>query len=207
MFERRSALAGVWQTSHRRERRTPGAVALAEVRGWSLVQIAAFGKRSTELGESVRSVLAAPLPERIGNVVRVQRRRLFKIGPCQYWVLAAESDCPAAALLATVAPTTGAVTRLSHSRTCISVAGAAARELLSKGLAVDLHPEVFRLDQFSLTGLHHTPILIHRSDELRYDLYVMRTFALSVWEWIVDAALPLGHEFCEPLEFANMNNR
>jgi kynureninase len=49
----------------------------------------------------------------------------------------------------------------------------------------------------ALTGLHHTPIMILRSGESRYELYVMRTFALCTWEWLIDAALPFGYEFTE----------
>ena len=48
------------------------------------------------------------------------------------------------------------------------------------------------IGQFALTGIHHTPVLVHRSGEQRYEIYAMRTFALSVWEWLSDAALPLG---------------
>ena len=46
----------------------------------------------------------------------------------------------------------------------------------------------------ALTGIHHTPVLVHRTSEQRYEIYAMRTFALSVWEWLSDAALPFGYE-------------
>jgi sarcosine oxidase gamma subunit len=41
--------------------------------------------------------------------------------------------------------------------------------------------------------------MIHRSGDNRYDLYVMRTFALWAWEWLTDAALPYGYEIVLPL--------
>ena len=61
--------------------------------------------------------------------------------------------------------------------------GSLPGELLATGIALDLHPNAFQLDSFALTGLHHTPILIHRSGDNRYDLYVMlnfRTLGLGV---------------------------
>jgi len=53
---------------------------------------------------------------------------------------------------------------------------------------LDFHPEVFRVDHFALTGIHHTPVLIHRTAEDRYDIYALRTYAMTVWEWLTDAA-------------------
>jgi sarcosine oxidase subunit gamma len=93
-----------------------------------------------------------------------------------------------------VPPEIGAVTPLSHSRSCIFVEGSKARELLAKGVALDFHPDEFRRGQFALSALHHTTVLIHRSDTDRYEVHAMRTFAVSVWEWMIDAALPYGYE-------------
>ncbi len=90
--------------------------------------------------------------------------------------------------------------RSGRSPRCRTVAlafsskGAAARELLAQGVPLDFHPDVFRIGQFALTGLHHTPVLIHRRGEDLYELYALRTFGLSVWEWLTDAALPFGYE-------------
>jgi sarcosine oxidase subunit gamma len=88
----------------------------------------------------------------------------------------------------------GAVTSRSHSRTRIVIDGACARDVLRKGIPLDFDPDVFRVDQAVLTGVHHTPVLIHRAAADRYELYAMRSFALSVWEWLTDAALEYGYD-------------
>jgi methylglutamate dehydrogenase subunit D len=191
MLERRSALAGALGRGGAGETRR---LALGEVRGWSLVQVAAFASTLPALANAVEPLLGAALPAGIGASVEAGSRRLFKTGPEQFWIVGPEADDLASALAATVVPAIGAVTSLSHSRTRIFVEGAAARDLLAKGVALDLHPDVFRLDEFALTGLHHTPVLLHRSAADRYELYAMRTFALSVWDWLTDAALPFGYE-------------
>jgi len=85
-----------------------------------------------------------------------------------------------------IPPQMGAVTDLSHSRTCMFIEGVCAAPVLAKGVPLDFHPDYFRVDQFALTGLHHMPVLIHRSAEYRYELYALRTYALSVWEWLAD---------------------
>jgi sarcosine oxidase gamma subunit len=47
---------------------------------------------------------------------------------------------------------------------------------------------------FAQTGLHHVPVLLERRGEARYELQVPTTWAVSVWEWLTDAALPFGYD-------------
>jgi heterotetrameric sarcosine oxidase gamma subunit len=69
--------------------------------------------------------------------------------------------------------------------------------MLAKLLSIDLDPAVFTVGQARQTALHHTGVLCERSAEDRYDLYVMRTYAVSTWECMVDAALVCGYEIEE----------
>ena len=62
-----------------------------------------------------------------------------------------------------------------------------------QGIPLDLHLDVFREGQFALTGLHHTPVLLLPAPD-RYEIFAMRSFALSVWEWLTDAALEFGYD-------------
>jgi sarcosine oxidase subunit gamma len=195
MLERQSALAealgGAGRTGSGDRRR----LRLGEVRGWSLVQVAAFPATLSELAVSVSAALGiASLPAGIGTAAEAGARRVLKTGPEQFWVLAPAADNLAARLQEVVPPAMGAVTPLSHSRTRIFIEGDAAGETLAKGIPIDFHPEAFAVGQFALTGLHHTPVLVHRTAQARYEIYAMRTFALSVWEWLVDAALPFGYD-------------
>jgi methylglutamate dehydrogenase subunit D len=173
VFERQSALGRV----------------SGEVRGWALVQAAAFHSTHAQFLESIRAVLGASLPSKIGQVIRANGRMLLKTGAEQYWIITPEADEIAADLQQAIPPQMGAITCLSHSRTCMYIEGAQAAAVLAKGVPLDLHPEVFRVDHFALTGIHHTPVLIHRKAETRYEIYALRTYALTVWEWLTDAAM------------------
>jgi methylglutamate dehydrogenase subunit D len=194
MLERQSALAGVLGRGGRNGADGRRRLRLGEQRGWYLTQLAGFASSMGALAEAARPLLGADLPAKIGEVAAAGARQLLKIGPEQVWILGPEPDDLAGPLQAAIPPTTGAVTPLSHSRTRIFVEGEAARDLLAKGIPLDLHADAFRPGQFALTGLHHTPVLLLRSAEDRYEIFAMRTFALSVWEWLTDAALPLGYE-------------
>jgi sarcosine oxidase subunit gamma len=194
VFERHSALADALKVSGRDGADGLRRLRIGERRGWSLVQVAAFAMTGAKFQIAMRSVLNGDLPTRLGEVVHVEGRRLLKTGAAQYWVITRDDDDILPALNRAVTLQTGAITPLSHSRTCIFIEGAAAREVLAKGVPLDFHPDSFRVDQFALTGLHHTPVLIHRCAEDLYELHALRTFGLSVWEWLTDAAFPLGYE-------------
>jgi methylglutamate dehydrogenase subunit D len=177
--------------------RGDGRLRLGEARGRGLLQVAAFPGSTTELEKALRTTLRTDLPSRVGQAISIGTRVLMRVGPEQFWIVMRDrADLPLD-LGSVVGPTIGSVTQLSHSRSCIWIDGAGSREVLAAGLPVDLHPETFRLDFFALTGLHDTPILVHRSADRRYELYVLRTFAQWTWEWLVDAALPFGYEIAD----------
>ena len=199
MLERQSALAEALRAAGRTGSGDRRSLRLGEVRGWGLVQVAAFPATLSELEVSVSAALGiAGLRQRIGMAAAAGARRVLKTGPEQFWVLAPVADNLATRLQEVVPPAMGAVTPLSHSRTRIFIEGDAAGETLARGIPLDFHPEVFVIGQFALTGLHHTPVLVHRTGEARYEIYAMRTFALSVWEWLIDAALPFGYDIETP---------
>jgi len=173
MIKRRSALASAHPFAW-------AALTLGEVRGFTLTQVAVFDKAA----EAAVAAVTGALPQENTRAIGSNRRTIFRTGPLAFWCVGPEGDD-----LATQLGGKAIVTPLSHSRTRISIEGSAARKVLAKGLPLDLHPSVFTPDMFSMTGLHHTPVLLHCLAENRFELYAMRTFALDAWEWLEDAAL------------------
>jgi methylglutamate dehydrogenase subunit D len=49
-------------------------------------------------------------------------------------------------------------------------------------------PAHFKPGQFVMTGFHHTPVTIHCIGDNSFHIYALRSFALTVWEWLCDAA-------------------
>jgi heterotetrameric sarcosine oxidase gamma subunit len=195
MLDRQSALAAALRQPGRSGSDGNPALRLGEVRGWNLVQVAGFAATASEMEKVVGAALGVPsLPSTIGKVGEAGVWRIFRTGPEQFWVTAPVADSLATRLQEVVPATMGAVTSLSHSRTRIFIEGEPAREVLARSIPLDFHPSAFVIGQFALTGIHHTPVLVHRSGEQRYEIYAMRTFARSVWEWLTDAALPFGYE-------------
>ncbi len=196
MLEPKSALASALSKGGRDGADGSRRCRLGELRGQVLLQVAGFPATIAEVERALPAVLGAPLPKTLSETVAVGAGRAFRTGPEQFWFVGpADSGADAEAhLRRAIPPAIGAVTPLSYSRTRIVIDGACARDVLRKGIPLDFDPYVFRIDQAALTGLHHTPILIHRADADRYEIYAMRSFALAVWEWLADAALEFGYD-------------
>jgi methylglutamate dehydrogenase subunit D len=146
-------------------------LALKEAPGFELTQLAGE--------ERILTRALGDLPQ-FGAATGTKDQMVFRIGPAQVWVL---GELPRTIGLH--------VTPLSSSRTRIAVEGEKARSLLEACTAVDFAAATFKSGHYAMTGIHHTPVLIHCRRANQFHIYAMRSFALSVWEWLVDAAQSL----------------
>jgi sarcosine oxidase subunit gamma len=172
MLERRSALANAKPFSSPK-------LTLEDARGFTLVQAAGF---SQDFEAAIAPVTGA-LPQANDTAVASNGRVIFRTGPLQFWIVGPEQDDLAHSLEGKCV-----VTPLSHSRTRILIDGFVARDVLAKGLPLDLHESVFTPGKFAMSGIHHTPVLLHCLETDAFHLYAMRTFAADIWEWLTDAA-------------------
>lgn len=169
MLERRSPLAN----AHRYESRV---LKIEEAPGFTLLQFAGQ--------EAAIAKVTGALPQRVGVATIHKATSFFRIGPNQFWAVGPEGDG-----LASKLESKCAVTPLSSSRCRILLEGDPARHVLAKGIAIDWHESAFEPGQFALTGLHHMPLMVHCIAPHGFHLYAMRTFAMSVYQWLTDAAL------------------
>lgn len=176
MLERRSALAAAKPYVSSR-------LSIAERPGFTLTQVAGLGRDF----EPRLTAILGPLPQKVGAAQVNGNHTIFRVGPSQFWIVGPETDATA-----TMLQNNCAVTPLSHSRVRIALSGAPAREVLSMLIPVDLHQAAFTPGSVAFTGIHHTPVTVHCTGEDAFDIYVMRTFALDVWEVITDAAFSLS---------------
>ena len=173
MLERVSALA-------RAKPYVSSSLTIAERSGYTLTQVAGLDADF----EAKLTAAAGPLPEGVGRAQVNGQRMIFRIGPVQFWIVEPETGTAPARL-----DGVGAVTPLSSSRARIGLTGAPARDVLSMLIPVDVHESVFVPGSVALTGIHHTPVTVHCVGADDFDIYVMRTFALNIWDVVTDAAL------------------
>ena len=169
------------------------AVRIAEVRGWYLTQLAAFRGREAQLQQLLRERLALPgLPD-ASVAVRNANSVVFNTAPGQYWVVTNDRELDAA-WPGVVGIEDGTATALSQARVRVAISGAGARAVLEQHLTVDLHPTRMVVGGYAQSALHHTGVLVHRSADSVYELYLLRTFAQTLWECLADAALVQGYD-------------
>lgn len=193
MFDRISPLARQLAEPGRDGLQGLRAVRLSQVHGWHLAQVGIFAGHAAGVSAAVHAFLGGELLVPAGAVAHLGARRIYRTAPDACWIAAAEATLEAE-LARRVLPQAGTVTPLTHSRVRIGISGPAAASVLSRGIAVDLHPQAFRVGAFAQTALHHTGVLLERSAPERFELCVLRTFAATIWDWLADAALPFGYE-------------
>lgn len=165
--------------------------------GWHLVHFAAYGSDHSRYRSELAALIGTGPTASATEAQTTVQGTLFAIAPGQHWLVTDNGPLAVAAATA-LGPETGSVTDLSQSRVRLRIEGDCVPALLAKGIAIDLAPEVFRVGHYAQTGLHHTGVLLHRTAPSRYELYLLRTYAVSLWEWIADAALALGYDAARP---------
>jgi methylglutamate dehydrogenase subunit D len=85
------------------------------------------------------------------------------------------------------------VTSQSDGRSIIRLGGPKAREVLAKGMSLDLDPRVFGPGDAALTVAAHISVHFWQLDATpTYDFAVFRSFAASFCEWLLDASAEFG---------------
>lgn len=196
MAETRSALAGEFGPGRRgRSDGEPGVV-LSEVTGRDLVQIGAWPDTVKATAEHVRDITKLDWPADMTNAVTSGGVTLFRIGPEKVWLTAPRGAGLGEQVAAQLPSTLAAVTELGHARTVLRLAGPDVRPLLHRLVPVDVARARMPVGAFAQTGIHGIGVLLHASGtEPRgdsFDLYLPRTFALSLTETIETLAAPFG---------------
>ena len=137
---------------------------------FTLLQIAAY--------PGVEKTFAKAVEPQIGKLTKAAGTAVdgvLKTGLRQYWLFGKHADVPA---------DLGAASDISQSRVRLVIDAPEAWKRLMGAVPIDLDPAVFRIDHFAQTGIHHTPVLLWRTGETRYEIFALRTFAQSVQEWL-----------------------
>lgn len=169
--------------------------------GISAVEITALRRHTTlrlKAWQPAQANGAAPvvlagqaLPAPVGAIASGPPRVLC-IGPGDWLVVSPEES--AAGLRERLTPDLTshdlALVELTDGLATLEVRGPAARELLSKGCALDLHPHHFPPDQCARTRFAQIPVVIECLEApMRFELSVARSQSHYLHAWLTDAAL------------------
>lgn len=123
--------------------------------------------------------------------------RVVWLGPDE-WLVTSPARTPwglEAELADVVAPHGGVAVDVSANRVELRVGGAHARELLSGGCPVDLHPRAFTAGAAVTTTLAHCGVVLLALGGDEFAVLVRSSFSRHLADWLLDAALefvPVG---------------
>ena len=82
----------------------------------------------------------------------------------------------------------GSVTNVSDQYTIFNLTGSNIFEILSKACPFDFNSDSYANNKVVQTILNHMDVTIHKKSENDVDLYVRRSFAKHLWNWLKDSS-------------------
>ncbi|MCO5093175.1 sarcosine oxidase subunit gamma [Bosea sp. (in: a-proteobacteria)] len=161
--------------------------------GFGLATLIAGPGAAPALSRLVEARLGIALP-RTPRIVLGRGHDAIWTGPEQWWLRAAARDglLPLLDELSAHA----AVSDQSHARAALRLSGPRVRDLLAKGVMLDLHPAVFAVGDAAATSIAHVGVQLWRladgPDGPVFEIMVPRSMAGSFWSWLAASAGAFG---------------
>ena len=192
MLDRRSQLAKHLKAGRYGAGDKPGVV-LSEVRDRAIVQAVGWPESFDEVAKCLAKAAGGTPPETFRIASVADTVTVLWAGAERLWFAADDLNL--------ISRFDGCVTdeeamllELSDSRTILRIKGGAARQVLTKGVAVDLHTSVFPVQAIAHTMVEHAGVLLHRVGPEAFELYAPRSYAVNIWHWLTESSAEFGYE-------------
>jgi sarcosine oxidase subunit gamma len=162
-----------------------------------IVQVAAFGA-AAETAERLSKHFGLAITPTPNRAVRAGDLTVLWHGPGQWLIVRALGVRALADELAGVCGDGAALVDLGHARTVLRFAGESVFDVLAKGTSIDLRPASFPPGACALTALGKINALLHAVAPTTIDVYVPRSYAEALVEWLEHAARDADVEFVGP---------
>lgn len=199
-YQRQGALAPLGLEARITKDPIGAGVLLSERTGFDQINLRGDSSAMAFL-QGARSALGYALPLEANTVTEGSASRTLWMGPNEWLVVAplSESAGVAGALRGALGSQHAAVTEIGDARTIIALKGQNARDVIMKGCPLDLHPSAFKAMRCAQSRLAKANVLIEqRDDQPSYDIYVVRSFARYLWQWLEDAGREYGVAVVHP---------
>jgi sarcosine oxidase subunit gamma len=194
-----SALAGLAVPGRYGKRGGEPGVVIAERSGLGLATVAARKGQGGALKEAVASAYGVALPDN-ARVVQGDRVSFVGYGPGQ-WLAVSDSLAgeTLARDLAQRLKGLASISDQSGGRTVLRVSGTRARDVLAKGLPIDLHPSVFSPGSAATSTISLMGVQLWQVDDApSYDVALFRSVSASFWRWLTASAAEFGYDITTP---------
>ena len=190
-----SALAGVAVSGrYGKNDGTPGAT-IAERRGLGIATVAARKGQVAALKSAVAEAYGVVLSDG-SRAVQGQQVSFIGYGPGQW--LAVSETLIGEALARDLAAGLKGLASISDQhggRTVMRLSGPRARDVLAKGLPIDLHPRAFAPGNAATSTISLMGVQLWQIDDApTYDIALFRSVSESFWRWLSSSAAEFGYE-------------
>lgn len=155
----------------------------------TMASFAAARGKEAALREAIRAGYGAELPDHAARVTGVGISFVWA-GPDQ-WLAIAEREngrdleTELKALLTGIA----SVVDQSDGRVVVRISGPRARDVLAKGVPIDLHPRAFKPGNVAITHASHIGVILWQLDDApTYEAAMFRSYADSFAHWLFESA-------------------
>jgi heterotetrameric sarcosine oxidase gamma subunit len=190
-----SALAGIAVPGRFGKAGGEPGVVIAERVGLGLATVASRKGQEAALKAAVLQAYGVELPDssRVANGSAVS---FVGYGPGQWFAVSESLANEALARdLAQRLAGLASISDQSGGRTVLRVSGPRARDVLAKGLPIDLDPRAFPLGSAATSVIGHMGVQLWQVDDTRsYDIAIFRSLSHSFWRWLTASAGEFGYE-------------
>ena len=175
----------------------PSGLAITPLKGATLISLIARKGQAGALSAVVRDAFGLDLPTSPRRVEKDGTAFLWA-GPQQWLAMRHPGDPSLADTLRSLSAGLASTVDVSDARALLRVSGPSAREVLTKGVPVDLHPRAFKPGDTTVTLVAHTGVQLWQTDEApTFELACARSYADSFWRWLAASAAEVGFQVVE----------
>jgi methylglutamate dehydrogenase subunit D len=180
----------------------PGLV-LQEFTCVALASVIARKGQAAQVAAAAQQAFGASLPPTPATAVGNDLAFVWS-GPGHWLALGPPATEPPEARLGAVFGLHASVFDQSGSRVLLELRGPRVRDVLAKGVSIDLHPRAFRTGDAAVTTASHLAVHLWQvAEEPVYRLLVVRTYFDSLWRWLAASAAEYGCEVLAPMPYAS----
>lgn len=171
---------------------------VTELTDFELASVQARAGQAANAAAAIRQSFGVCLPD-APRIVAGNDMSFVWSGPDHWLALSRPAATGIEARLAASLQGLAAVCDQSDSRIMLEVRGAKLREVLAKGVSLDLHPRAFSMGAAALTSVSHVSLQFWQTEDApAFRLLVARSYFQSFWRWLAASAAEYGVEVRQP---------
>ena len=148
-------------------------------------------------GKIIKSITGCTFPPAANKFTTAGERHAVWLGPDEFMIIceAGKDEELASAIHTSFGSLNAAVTNITDALAAFYLKGAAVRQVLAKGCALDLHHSSFTSDDAAQTLLSHAAVTVMALADDEFIVICRTSFASYLHDWFLDAALEYGVKF------------